>query len=1086
MIALRLRRSLFWKYLVVLVLLVGGALAASSLAELYVSYEGAKREIVALEHEKAIAAANRIERFVRTIEEDVRGTLSPYPDDSISVSSAGRSGGGRSTMAAAVAEQRELEFMRLLRNSPAITELWHLGTAGKERLNVSRVTLDAIDSGKDLSATSEFKQGGTGKTYYSPVYFLKESEPHMKLAVSPDEKPAEVTVAEINLRSIWDVVSRIQAGRAGYAYVVDSQGHLVAHPDLSLVLQKRNLSDLPQVRAARSALAGESASIPFVSATTGLQGGEVLVAHAPLPALGWIVFLEQPVDEAYGPLRTKLALGAIVVILGMGFAVLASVFLARRMVAPIQQLQEGAARVGAGELDHRIDIRTGDELESLAHEFNRATAQLRDAQRNLEQKVEERTAELSRSVAELQGLGDVVQAVNSSLDLQQVLETIVAHAVQLSRAKGGTIYEFDESSGTFLPRANFGVSDAMVEVLRESRIGTGDTTVGQCARERIPVQMTDVAQGTDYRVRDLLLQEGIRSVLAVPLLREDRVIGALVIRRSEPGEFPQAAVALLQTFAAQSVLAIQNARQFQEIQEKGEELAAASQHKSQFLANMSHELRTPLNAIIGVSEMLIEDARDLKRDDEIEPLERVLRAGRHLLALINDILDLSKVEAGKMDLHLESFPVAPLIEDVIRTIQPLAQKGGNELVVDCPGDVGTMHADQTRVRQALLNLTSNSNKFTQGGKVTISVRRAIEGSGAWITMAVTDTGIGMTPEQVARLFQEFMQADASTTRKYGGTGLGLAISRRFCQMMGGDITVESALGRGSTFTIRLPAEVLGAQPIPLARSAPAAQVPAASAASPIVLVVDDDSTVRDVTQRFLTREGFSVVTVDGGREGLRLARELHPAAITLDVMMPDIDGWTVLAAIKGDPALADIPVILMTIMDEKNRGYSLGAADYMVKPVDRERLGVILRRIVGPGARRVLVVDDDDIMRRGVLQALEKEGWKVGEADNGRAGLERLGEALPDVIVLDLMMPEMDGFEFLEALRKHAEWRHLPVVVVTAKDLTEEDHRRLNGEVERVLQKDAPTRDDMLREVSVTLAGCIERGRARKTAGERA
>jgi CheY-like chemotaxis protein len=342
----------------------------------------------------------------------------------------------------------------------------------------------------------------------------------------------------------------------------------------------------------------------------------------------------------------------------------------------------------------------------------------------------------------------------------------------------------------------------------------------------------------------------------------------------------------------------------------------------------------------------------------------------------------------------------------------------------------------------------------------------------------------MTPEQMGRLFQEFVQADASTTRKYGGTGLGLAISRRFCQTMGGDITVASEAGRGSTFTIRLPAEVLGAQPIPIARPDPPSRMSALTIASPDVLVVDDDPTVREMTARFLKREGFSVVTADGGREGLRLTRQLHPAAVTLDVMMPDIDGWTVLAAIKGDPALADIPVILMTILDEKNRGYSLGAADYLVKPVDRERLGAVLRSIVGHGGRRVLVVDDDDILRRSVLQALEKEGWKVSEADNGRVGLERLGESLPDVIVLDLMMPEMDGFEFLDELRRHAEWREIPVLVVTAKDLTEEDHRRFNGEVERILQKDAPTRDDMLRAVSATLAGCIERGRVRKAAAE--
>jgi signal transduction histidine kinase/DNA-binding response OmpR family regulator/HAMP domain-containing protein len=1086
MIAPRLRGSLFWKYLVVFLLLVGGVLLVSSSVEFYFSYDEIKREIVSLEREKAIAAANRIEEFVSSIEHSVRGTFSPHGDASASVS-AGQghaSQGTEVSMASAIAAQREIEFVRLLRNTPAITGIRHLDSAGKERLSISRVALDAVDSGEDFSETPEFRSARTGKTYYSAVSFRDGSEPYMRLAVAPAEPGAEVTIAEVNLRAIWDVVSRIRAGRAGYAYVVDSLGQLIAHPDISMVLQRRDLSRTAQVQHARAPAANAQEAEQNFVVGKGFQEEQVLAVHASLPHLGWIVFIERPLRETFAPLRTKLARSAVLLVMGLLLSVAASIWLARRMVAPIKRLQDGAARVGRGELDHRIDIRTGDELEALAGEFNHTAAQLQDSQRNLEQKVEERTEELSRSIAELRALGEVVQAVNSSLDLQQVLVTIVTHAVQLSQAKEGTIYELDEASGIFEPRANFGASDAMVEALRESRIRIGDTTVGRCAQERVPVQMPDTMEGTGSRLRDLLLHEGIRSVLAVPLLREDRAIGALVIRRREAGEFPLALVRLLQTFAAQSVLAIQNARLFKEVQEKSEQLAAASQHKSQFLANMSHELRTPLNAIIGVTEMLLEDARDLKRDDDVEALDRVLRAARHLLALINDILDLSKVEAGKMELYLESFPIAPLIEDVIKTMQPLAENNGNELAVNCPGDVGTMHADQTRVRQALLNLASNATKFTERGKITISVRRAAENSGAWITMAVTDTGIGMTPEQVGRLFQEFVQADASTTRKYGGTGLGLAISRRFCQMMGGDITVESEVGRGSTFTIRLPVEVTAAQPVPVARSTPP-RAPAPSRAIPIVLVVDDDPTVRNVTERFLTREGFSVVTADGGHEGLRLTRELHPAAITLDVIMPDLDGWTVLAAIKGDPALADIPVVLMTIVDEKNRGYSLGAADYMVKPVDRERLGVVLRAIVGHGGRRVLVVDDDDILRRGILQTLEKEGWKVSEADNGRTGLERLAEAVPDVIVLDLMMPEMDGFEFLEELRRRAEWRGIPVLVVTAKDLTEEDHRRLNGEVERILQKDAPTRDDMLREVSSTLAGFLERGRARKAAGER-
>jgi len=529
------------------------------------------------------------------------------------------------------------------------------------------------------------------------------------------------------------------------------------------------------------------------------------------------------------------------------------------------------------------------------------------------------------------------------------------------------------------------------------------------------------------------------------------------------------------------VLAIQNARLFREIEEKGRELAEASKHKSQFLANMSHELRTPLNAIIGVTEMLREDASDLKREDEIEPLDRVLRAARHLLGLINDILDLSKVEAGKMEIHIEEFAIAPLINEAVKTIETLAAKNNNRLVVDCKPEIGVMQADQTRVRQALLNLLSNANKFTEGGTVTINAQRHRDAGRDWITMAVSDTGIGMTPEQVGKLFQEFSQADSSTTRKYGGTGLGLAISRRFCQLMDGDITVKSELGRGSSFTIRLPAAGAGDVLPALQQTSAAPSVRTGPSNAPLILIIDDDVTVRDVVGRFLEREGFSVAKADGGKEGLRMARELHPAAVTLDIMMPDLDGWTVLAAIKGDPDLVDLPVVLMTIVDEKNRGYALGATEYLVKPVDRQKLMDVLRGLCGSTGRPLLIVDDDDLGRRQIRAALEQQGWTVTEAIDGRDALTRLGEARPDVIILDLMMPEMDGFEFLEEMRRKAEWRDIPVVVVTAKDLTDADRRRLNGGVERIIRK--TDRDDMLREVRSVLAKRVERPRSVLPAG---
>jgi signal transduction histidine kinase len=417
------------------------------------------------------------------------------------------------------------------------------------------------------------------------------------------------------------------------------------------------------------------------------------------------------------------------------------------------------------------------------------------------EEVQTRTRELSQSIEELRALGVVSQAINSTLDVETVLTTIVAEAVQLSSTEAGAIYTFDESRQEFRLRATHGMDEAMIAAIRDRRIGAGETAIGKAAAERAPLQIPDVLKES-FLVLDIVVRAGYRSFLFVPLLRPNQIVGALVVRRKAPGEFPKSTIELLQTFAEQSVLAIQNARLFHEIQEKSRQLAEASQHKSQFLANMSHELRTPLNAIIGVSEMLREDAEALKQD--LEPLDRVLGAARRLLALINDILDLSKIEAGRMELHLETFSLVPVIKDVAKTIEPMATKNGNRLVIDCPVDLGTIHADQTRFRQSLLNLASNASKFTEKGTITIAAHQGQENGRDWITLAVADTGIGMTPEQMGKLFQEFSQASSTTASKYGGTGLGLVISRRFCQMMGGDITVASEPGRGSTFTIRLP------------------------------------------------------------------------------------------------------------------------------------------------------------------------------------------------------------------------------------------------------------------------------------------
>jgi GAF domain-containing protein/CheY-like chemotaxis protein len=693
------------------------------------------------------------------------------------------------------------------------------------------------------------------------------------------------------------------------------------------------------------------------------------------------------------------------------------------------------------------------------------------------QELQARTRELTRSVEELQALSAVSRTVSSTLDLPTVLTTIVSRAVQLSGAAGGVIYEYDEVTQEFQLQASHRMEEELIDVLRAAPLRLGEGTTGQAALRREPVQVPDVADEQLYgmtRIRTVLVRLGYRSVLAVPLLSEQRILGVLTVWRQAVGQFPDEIVNLLQTFATQSALAIQNARLFRALEAKSRELEVASRHKSEFLANMSHELRTPLNAILGYSEMLQEEAQDQGTEGFVPDLQKIHSAGRHLLELINAVLDLSKIEAGKMELYLETFPVESLVRDIAAVVEPLAQKNANRLEVRCAPDTGVMRADLTKVRQALFNLLSNACKFTERGVVSVSAAREVTGEGDRLAFTVSDTGIGMTHDQVERLFEEFMQADAATTRRYGGTGLGLALSRRLCRMMGGDITVASKPGRGSTFTIRLPAEVAA----PTRESLAPTTRETAPAGRSTVLVIDDESTVRDLMARFLGKEGFRVVTAAGGEEGLRLARELAPDVITLDVLMPGMDGWSVLAALKADATLADIPVVMLTMLDDRNLGYALGAADYLTKPIDRERLVAVLGRY-RPDLP-VLVVDDDADFRSLARRMLERDGYTVVEADNGRVALARLRDATPGVVLLDLMMPEMDGFDFVAAVRADTAWRSLPIVVITAKDLTPDDHERLNGYVARVLQKGALSREALLAEVRDLVAASASRSRARK------
>jgi len=1163
---------LFRKYVVVLLVLVGGVLMASSLVELYFSYRETQRAILRVERAKAVAAAVGIEQFLKEVEQQVRETTRTASDDpDASQVGQGRLG-FRKGLGAALAEQRELDFLRVLRNVPAVSALSHLDLAGKEQLRVSRLEPDVAGSQEDFSRAPKFLEARAGKTYWSPVYFKNESEPYVTLTVPLGKYALEVTTAEVSLGAVLKAVSQIEVGPAGYAYVVDSRNQLVAHPDSRILREKRDLSALVQVKSARADRPGPMADAPVAVVADGLGGGRVLAAHAAIAPLGWLVFVERPAADAYAPLRAPIIRSVVIFVLGVGLSILASLFLARRMVAPIRVLQEGAARIGAGTLDQPIELHTGDEIEALAASFNRMTASLKESYEGLEQKVQartreladanrdvtealeqqtatseilrvisqsptdvrpvfdtivqnarrlcgsdsaavlmydgeliqiesldnasperadalqqayplpanrghatgrailtgrpvhisdvredpefainvlrdagissvlsvplvrdgtpigaitvhtwmtprpfsdkqigllqtfadqaviaienvrlfkelqERTQELTRSVDELGALGEVGRAVSSSLDIQSVLTSIVTHAVELSETDAGTIYEFDEAAQVFEPRANYGIAEDLIEALRTSHIRLGETVVGEAAAARAAVQIPDLENEPDYPL-PFVLKAGYRALLSVPLLREDCVIGALVVRRKAAGAYSKRIVDLLQTFATQSVIAIQNARLFreidkksreleelsrnqeqlyrlstalqeplslaeqlarvldaarqvvgldriytwtlnpkadglmvtaqagfeerewqdlagvtipigeagalaavcregapllftgedplpaeyrlrppysalaglrvksflvipmiargrtvgvlaadnrasrapipphavdllqsfaaqaavavenarlfQEIQEKSQQLELASKHKSQFLANMSHELRTPMNAVLGYTDLILDDIFGEVPAPIRETLERVKTNGQHLLALINDVLDLSRMEAGQLTLSLGDYAMGEVVHAAVSAVESLAAGKKLALKAIVPADLPPGRGDERRLTQVVLNLAGNAIKFTDIGEISIEARAA---DGAFV-VSVSDTGPGISEADQQKIFEEFQQADSSSTRKKSGSGLGLSISRRIVELHGGRLWVESALGEGSTFHFTVPLRV---------------------------------------------------------------------------------------------------------------------------------------------------------------------------------------------------------------------------------------------------------------------------------------
>ncbi len=764
-------RGLFGKYVVAFVGLVVFVLAVNGALETWFTYNDTIALLAKAQSGKADAVARRIQQSLEEIERQIIFAT---------------------RASATTVDQRRSDYLLLLLEVPAIERLIQLDSTGREKLRAVRNEEPVVGSGIDYSSNPRFTDARGRPIWVSPAYF-DGLDPFISIAMPHSGRNAGSTVAEISLKFVSSFIDSTQIGKDLDAYVVGPDGRLLAHsnPDVRL---GTSFAELPQVRELTK---DKRAPLTFGQDP---DGNSVLTASAAVPALDWQVFFEQPRTTALQPVYRVLGRTAVLLALGVALAVLAGILFARQMVVPIRALQFGAQQLEASDFGHRIEVRTRDEIADVADHFNRMAAQLRESYTRLEQKVEERTRELAQSVSELKALEEIGRAVASSLDTKAVLATIVTRAAELAKADAGAIYRYDASRKVFELAEAHALDQALQDTIRSSRIPLENSILGMASRAGNAIAIPDLRLAPDFPLRDRTIAAGFHSVLVVPLLAQEEILGGLMVQRRMVGDFPASTIGLMQTFAHQSVLAMNNARLFREVEQKGRELAIANDHKAQFFANMSHELRTPLNGILGFAELLADGLYGTLPDEAMEVLGRIQTDGKHLLGLINDVLDISKIDAGQLTLSLTDYSMQSIVDSVVASTGSLAHAKGIEVRPLVRPDLPIGYGDERRLTQVLLNVVGNAIKFTDTGFVEIRASAI----GDLFKIEIEDTGPGIPAEHQKRIFDEFQQVDNSSTRQKGGTGLGLSISRRLVQAHGGHIDVHSSMGGGSTFNIVLP------------------------------------------------------------------------------------------------------------------------------------------------------------------------------------------------------------------------------------------------------------------------------------------